>query len=241
MQPFISKNIDDLAIQVAEWFIDHVKEVLQKQDRFTVALSGGSTPKKLFKLFASGKYKDQVDWSKLHFFWGDERYVPFDDERNNAKMATDLLFDHVPIVKEQIHIMRTDIPQEESVKQYEDVLKKYFADEGPSFDLVFLGMGGDGHTLSLFPGQENIHEKEKWVMAFYLEEQKMHRITLTAPIVNRACKVVFMVAGADKAAALFQVLYGEHDPDLYPSQLIQPYQAAPIWFIDEAAAKELKP
>jgi len=240
MLPDISKNTDELSEKAAVWMIAYIKEVLQKQDHFTIALSGGNTPKKLYQLLASEKYKHQIDWSKLHFFWGDERYVPFDDDSNNAKMVFETLLDHVPVKKDQIHIMRTDIEPEESAMNYEKILKRYFENNSSTFDLVLLGLGDNAHTLSLFPGYDNIYEKHKWVMAFYLHEQKMYRITLTATVVNRATRVVFLVAGGDKAVPLYHVLYGEHDPGQYPAQLIQPYETEPKWFIDEAAAAEIQ-
>lgn len=237
--PDVSVNADELAKKVAVWITDFIEEVLKQQDRFTIALSGGNTPKKLFRILASAPFDKKIPWDKLHFFWGDERYVPFTDERNNAKMAFDSLLDHVPVRKEHIHIVRTDISPEASVAEYQQQLAAYFDGTAYSFDLVLLGLGDNAHTLSLFPGYDNIHEKKKWVMTFFLAEQQMHRITLTAPIVNRARRVAFLVSGADKAEALYQVLYGQHDPDLYPAQLIQPYAESPYWFIDEAAAKEL--
>lgn len=239
MFPDISKNTEELSEKVAVWMIAYIKEVLQRQDRFTIALSGGNTPKKLYQLLSSEKYRKQIAWNKLHFFWGDERYVPFDDDRNNAKMTFDILFNHVPVKKEQIHIIRTDIEPEQSASAYEKILKQYFENNPSTFDLVLLGIGDNAHTLSLFPGYDNIYEKQKWVMAFYLHEQKMYRITLTTPIVNRAARIVFLVAGGDKAVPLYNVLYGEHDPGQFPAQLIQPYEAEPRWFIDEAAAAEI--
>ena len=240
MGPVIFSNADELSVSVAEWMIGYITDVLKKKDRFTLVLSGGSTPKKLYQLLASEKYSSQVDWSKIHFFWGDERYVPFDDERNNAKMAFDTLLNKVPVNKEHIHIMRTDVEPKESAAAYELLLKQYFTDGAVSFDLVLMGIGDDGHTLSLFPGYDNIHERVKWVMAFHLAEQKMHRITLTVPIVNRASKVAFLVSGAAKATPLLHILYKEHEPDVYPAQLIQPYKERPYWFIDKAAATELE-
>jgi 6-phosphogluconolactonase len=240
MQPDISANTDELSRKVAVWMIGWIKEVLTRQDRFTIVLSGGSTPKKLYQLLASEKYRHEIDWSKLHFFWGDERYVPSDDERNNSKMAFDTLLNHVPVLKENIHIMRMDIEPVEAAASYESTLHQYFDDKPSTFDLVLLGLGDNAHTLSLFPGYEIIHERKKWVVAFHLAEQKMYRITLTVPVVNQASRVVFLVAGADKAVPLYHVLYGEHDPDLYPAQLIQPYLEKPWWFIDKAAASELE-
>src|SRR5215467_7137042 len=150
----ISNNIEELSLQVAEWMVDYIHKTFQLQDRFTIALSGGSTPKKLNLLLASDQVKYKIDWQKLHVFWGDERYVPFNDDRNNAKMAFDTLLDHVPVPKSQIHIMRTDIDANESANEYEVILHQYFPSndsKSNSFNLVILGMGDDGHTLSLFP------------------------------------------------------------------------------------------
>src|SRR5437762_186686 len=188
MHLHISKNIEDLSQHLAEWMIDYIHKTLQLQDRFTIALSGGSTPKRLHLLLASAPIKNKIDWQKLHVFWGDERYVPFTDDRNNAKMAFDTLLDHVPVPKSQIHIMQTDIDPERSADEYENTLRDYFSravtnaepgrlNEQPlipdsdrdqvsplishhsTFDLVLLGLGDNAHTLSLFPGEEVIREE----------------------------------------------------------------------------------
>ncbi len=240
MQAFISKDVDGLSEQFAEWLVSYIHEVLNKRERFTITLSGGSTPKKLYKLLASGNYKNRIDWSRMHFFWGDERFVPFDDEKNNAKMAFDELLDHVPVNKEYIHVMETTgLEPEESADKYEKMLHDYFDNEVNTFDLVILGLGNDAHTLSLFPGYEIVTENKKWVSALYLEKQDMHRITLTAAVVNRASRVAFLVSGGDKAAALYHVLASEHEPYLYPAQIIQPFNSELYWFYDEAAAADL--
>jgi len=236
----ISSDSDQLSKRVADWMVVFIHQTLKKQDRFVIALSGGSTPKKLYSLLASEEYKDKIDWKKLHFFWGDERYVPFTDERNNAKMAFDTLLNHVPVEKKNIHIIQTDITPEESAAAYEKILYEYFHHKKHSFDLVLLGLGDNAHTLSLFPGYDIVHEKEKWVDAFYLEEQKTYRVTLTAPIVNRSSRIAFLITGSDKAASLYNVAFGEHDPDLYPAQLIQPFNDELYWFTDMAAAADIK-
>lgn len=252
MQLHIFKNTDELSKTVADWMVEHISKTLQQQDRFTLVVSGGSTPKKLHELLASDNYKNKIDWSRLHIFWGDERFVPFNDERNNAKMGFDTLLNHVPVPKEQIHIMQTEnVTPEDSAKAYEEILKRYFQSPNiehatshikhPTFDLVFLGMGDDGHTLSLFPGKtEVIHETNKWCTSLWLESQNMHRITLTHPVVNNAAAVAFLVTGTAKAKALQQVLKGNYNPDLYPSQIIQPTSGELHWFVDEAAAALLK-
>jgi len=236
----VSKDNNELGRKVADWLVDYVKEVLKDSDRFTIALSGGNTPKNLYTLLAKSPYAENILWQKIHFFWGDERYVPYTDEKNNARMAYDTLLDHVNIRKENVHVMRTDLAPEASANAYEKKLKEYFDTTTHSFDLVLLGMGDDAHTLSLFPGHNKIHEKDKWVISFYLDKQQMHRITLTAPVVNRSKRVAFLVTGADKAEPLYHVLYGMHDPDLYPAQLIQPFNGETYWFVDTAAASELQ-
>lgn len=221
-----------LAKAVADEIVDLVKKTLEHKDRFTFVLSGGSTPKKLYELLASAEYKDQIDWEKVHIFWGDERYVPFTDEKNNAKMSFETLLDHVPVVRDHIHVMRTDLPADESSTHYEEILKQYFGENAKhTFDLVLLGMGSDGHTLSLFPGYPIVHETEKWADSFFLQEQNMYRITLTRSVVNKSHNIFFLVAGADKAEALNQVLEGQPNPDKYPSQVIRPEDGRLLWFL----------
>jgi 6-phosphogluconolactonase len=240
MELNVYKNPDELSHAVAKWIADSIAATLKQQDRFTIALSGGSTPIALHKILAASPYKEQIDWSKVHVFWGDERAVPFQDDRNNAKMAYDTLLNLVPIPPYHIHVMRTDIDPVESATEYEKILHFYFDQTATSFDLVLLGMGGDGHTLSLFPGTAAVHEEKAWTIAFFLKAQDMFRITLTKTIVNRAARVAFLTVGADKAHALKEVLQGAYNPDLYPSQEIKPVKGELYWFVDEAAASELK-
>jgi 6-phosphogluconolactonase len=235
----VTKDINDLSVQFAEWLVQYIEKVLKKQDRFTLVLSGGSTPKKLYRLLASETYRNKIDWSRMHFFWGDERYVPFTDERNNAKMAFETLLDHVPVVKEQVHIIRTDIDSEASASEYEKTLHQYFPDKNHTFDLVLLGLGENAHTLSLFPGHFEVDEKSNWVKSIYLREENMYRITMTAPVVNAAACVVFLISGHEKMTALYNVFSKEHNPILYPAQIIQPYNDELYWWVDEAAAADL--
>jgi 6-phosphogluconolactonase len=239
MEVLIAKDPDELSHKVADWIWKYIEKILRKQDRFTIVLSGGNTPKKLYQLLASPAYINKIDWKKIHFFWGDERCVPITDERNNAKMAFDALLDHVPVKKENIHIVRTDIRPEDAAVEYEKLLQNYFPDPAHTFDLVLLGMGDNAHTLSLFPGYSVVTEKEKWVASFFLQEQQMHRVTLTAPVINAAARIIFLVSGGDKAAALHHVLSDEYDPELYPAQIIRPYFGDLFWWVDEAAAVNL--
>ena len=242
--------------------IDYIGETLHEHDRFTIALTGGSTPKNLYSLLASDEFKNRIDWSRLHIFWGDERYVPFTDDRNNAKMSFDSLLDHVPVPKSQIHPMRTDIDAEQSAKEYEKILDGYFSEaasymlqasgSGPgmplitdypsltTFDLVLLGLGGNAHTLSLFPGEVMIHEKKRWVISYFVKEVNMVRITLTAPFVNLSRRIAFLVSGQNKADAVSHVILNDYAPDLYPAQLIKPANGELYWFLDEAAAMRLE-
>lgn len=240
MQLHVQKDPTAVSQELAEWITLNIESTLQSQGRFIWVVTGGNSPKLLYELLASSPYKERIDWKRLHIFWGDERAVPYTDSRNNARMTFEQLLNHVPVVKEQVHIMRTDIGPEESAAEYEKVLHQYFPAEGATFDLVLNGMGDDGHTLSLFPQTAVIHERKAWVKAFYLAPQEMYRITLTAPIVNRARKVAFLTFGSNKANALQQVLKGERNVDQYPSQIIQPASGELHWFVDEAAAVALK-
>ena len=170
MQLHIYKNADVLNKIFADWLVNYINTTLQVQDKFSIVLSGGNTPQKLNELLASENYKNKIDWRKLHFFWGDERFVSLNDERNNAKMAFDTLLNHIPVVKENIHIIPTEnITPEASAQQYENVIQQYFQQHYSSFDLVLLGMGNDGHTLSLFPHQPVIYENKKWVTIVSVE------------------------------------------------------------------------
>jgi 6-phosphogluconolactonase len=244
MEFHVYKDAESFNPAVADWVVEVIKKALTKKDRCTIALSGGGTPRALYKLLSESPRKQKIDWSRLHFFWGDERAVPFDDPRNNAKMAFDTLLGKVPVPTAQIHVMRTDIPPEESAHEYEKLLRDYFEDTLPdempvTFDLVLLGMGDDGHTLSLFPGIPEIFEDHHWAMSLFLKSQDMYRITLTRVVVNLSSCVAFLVVGAAKAKALKEVLQGSFHPEHYPSQLIQPVIGELHWFVDEAAASQL--
>jgi 6-phosphogluconolactonase len=239
MQLHVHKNPDELSHALAKWIATEIETRLKHSDRFTWVVTGGNSPKQLYEILSSGDYKNRIDWKKLHIFWGDERAVPFADDRNNARMTYQYLLNRVPVVKNQVHIMNTAVSPEQSAADYQKILHKYFTNTGPSFDLVLNGMGDDGHTLSLFPHTEVITEKYAWVKSFYLAQQEMHRITLTAPIVNRARKVAFLTFGANKANALKEVLQGNKNAELYPSQIIQPEDGELHWWVDEAAASGL--
>ncbi|MDE3185788.1 MAG: 6-phosphogluconolactonase [Bacteroidota bacterium] len=239
MKLHIFDDKEILSEQLAEWICDLISDTLKHQQFFTIVLSGGGTPKMLYQKLASEKFKARIDWQRIHVFWGDERVVPFSDERNNAKMAFDFLLNHVDIPASQIHIMRTDIEPNFAVAEYRKKLHTFFDSTGHSFDLVLLGMGDDGHTLSLFPGSLLIDEHYRWVNSVYNEQQQMYRMTLMPLLVNKAGKVVFMVDGEKKAGVLEKVLEGEYKPAEFPAQLISPENGELHWFLDKAAAKNL--
>jgi 6-phosphogluconolactonase len=242
MKVNISNDLSTLSANVALWLVDYCREVLENHNGFTIALSGGSTPKSLYRLLATEPYKSQINWKQLHFFWGDERAVPFSDEKNNARMAFDELLSHVPVPRNQIHPIRTDLGPVEAAQAYDQLLHQYFDKQLYTFDLVLLGLGDNAHTLSLFPGyNELIHESTSWVKSFWLKEQDMDRITLTASAVNKAGRIAFLVSGSDKATALHQVIDGAYDPVKYPAQVIRPLNNELSWFVDTPAASMLKP
>jgi len=241
MQLHILKDISEISKHVADFLVEKSNEVLQKQDQFTIALSGGSTPKALHELLSGDEYKNKIDWSKWHFFMGDERFVPITDDRSNAKMCYETLLNHVPVNKEHIHFYQTEnISPEESSGHYEQILHQFFDGKETGLDVILLGMGDNAHTLSLFPHQPIIFETKKWVDSFWLEEQNMYRITMTHPVANHAAQVIFLAAGANKQEALKEVLQGKYNPDEYPSQIIRPQPGELHWFVDEAAAKLLE-
>ncbi len=243
MKMHICKNADEMAASVADYMVQLMKNTLKKKDVFSLVLSGGSTPKKLYELLAQPKYNNAIDWQKVHIFFGDERFVPQGDERNNAQMAINTLLGKVNIPAKNIHKMQTEhITPEASACEYEEVLNDFFKQHNHSpentFDLVLLGMGDDAHTLSLFPGDDKvINEKKRLVVSLWLQQQNMHRITLTAGVVNRALSIIFMVSGSSKAKALHHVLEGKKDIISFPSQVISPTHGDLHWFADENAVQ----
>ncbi len=239
MKLHIYKNKEELSQALATWMCEVIESTLKEQEYFSLVLSGGSTPQLLYKALISDAFKDKINWSRIHVFWGDERAVPYSDDRNNAKMAHELLLNHVDIPATNVHIMRTDIEPNFSTDAYRKMLHDFFDNTFTTFDLVLLGMGDDGHTLSLFPGSTIIEEHDHWVNSVYNSEQEMYRITLMPKIVNRAARIAFMAEGEKKAKMLQQVLQGPYEPSKFPAQIIKPDDGELHWFVDEAAAREL--
>jgi 6-phosphogluconolactonase len=226
---------EEITSQAANIFIAAAQNAIEKQGRFVVALTGGSSPVALYTLLATAPYKNKIDWEKVFVFWGDERWVPLDDALSNAKMADDTLLSHVSISKNNIFPMyKEGVSAEAYALEYEESIKSITGEDG-QFDLILLGMGDDGHTASLFPGQAVLQEQYKWVAAYYLESQTMFRITLTAALINRAKQIVVLTFGENKAQALNEVLYGAYDPEKYPTQLIKPLDGELLFLTDKAA------
>ena len=215
-------------------------ERARERGRFSVALAGGSTPKRIYELLAGEEFSSQLDWSKVHVFFGDERCVPPDHADSNYRMANEALLSQVALPDENVHRMRGEGDAVANARLYEDELRGFFGDEKwPQFDLVMLGMGDDGHTASLFPETSALDVQNAWVTANWVEKFDTFRVTLTATAINHARQVMFIITGASKADRLQEVLYGERDEHRLPSQLIQPQEGALAWFLDEAAAVKL--
>ncbi|NMH27406.1 6-phosphogluconolactonase [Flavobacterium sp. SE-s28] len=237
----VFKDSVQLSEAAAAIFVSAAHEAVSKRGKFTVALTGGSSPAKLYELLSAPEYRDKVDWQKTFVFWGDERWVPIEDEKSNAGMANKVFLDKINIPNDHVFPMWSALLEpEEQAQHYEQLLRKHLGDSG-EFDLILSGMGEDGHTASLFPGTEVLHEKTKWVAAYYLASQHMFRITLTAPLINKAKRNVVLVFGANKAQAFGQVIAGAYNPEKYPSQLLKPVSGELIWLADEAAADDLPP
>lgn len=232
----IYESSEELAEAAAQEFAARAGEAIDQRGRFAVVLAGGSTPKATYEVLASD-YADRIDWSNVHFFFGDERSVPPDHEDSNYRMAREALLDHVPAGS--VHRMQGQLPPDEAAEAYEQELRDFFgSEELPRFDLILLGTGGDGHTASLFPETAALEVHDRWVVANPVLKLETTRITLTVPIINAARAVYFLVAGEGKAGPVAEILEGTPDPRQYPATLIQP-QGGPKWMLDRPAASEL--
>lgn len=233
------QDSEDISRKAAELFVQLAAESISSHDRFAVALSGGSTPKILYSRLAGIA---DIPWNGIHLFWGDERCVPPDHRDSNYRMTREALLDRAPIPAANIHRIRGEDPQPETAAlDYELEIRNVFgtADAWPRFDLVFLGMGDDGHTASLFPGTSALKVTDRLVVSNYVEKFAANRITFTAPLINHAAHVAFLISGESKASPLKEVLHGTRQPDIYPSQLIQPVDGKLTLFVDHPAANLL--
>jgi len=246
-QVIVLPNPPAVAQRAADELLKAVNQAIAETGSFTVALAGGSTPKALYSLLAEDPaYSSKIPWAKLHFFFGDERHAPPDNNESNFHMANETLFSKGFVKPEQITRIKGEYADtEKAALEYEQALRAYFKlkdGEYPRFDLVLLGMGDEGHTLSLFPGTRALHAAanrfvvRNWVGKLYTE-----RITITAPVANQASRVLFCVTRADKALALKAVLEGPYEPEQLPAQLIQPASGNLLWLVDQDAGSMLAP
>ena len=242
------KVVPDLAAlsrAAADEFSRCAREAIAARGRFTVALSGGSTPQPAHALIANDQ-NDQNDparrlpWEAIHVFFGDERNVPSTDKDSNFRAANETLLSKIPIPPGNVHRILAELDANAAATQYQDELRKIFqprAGEWPRFDLIMLGMGPDGHTASLFPGTGALEERSRWVVANWVEKLNTWRITFTFPLINNAAEVLFLVADEKKSGLLKEVLQGK--PGVYPCQRVQPVNGRLLWFVDKATARLL--
>ncbi len=242
MQIAIFDDKHTLSKHAAEYIMRIAKESIELRGRFTIALTGGTTPGEAYSLLGSEPIRSQIDWQLVHIFWGDERCVPHTDPESNYYLAQETLFDKVAIPKSQIHPVPADQPDREAASQsYSAEMQSTFGtNEVPRFDLIHLGMGPEGHTASLFPHQDSLHEEHRLVMPVSVPKPPPDRLTFTPPLLNAARNVLFLVSGSEKADALHAILEGEYQPDEYPAQIVRPTNGEVVWMLDRAAAQKLQ-
>jgi 6-phosphogluconolactonase len=236
----VFKQTDQAITALADFFVECANEAISKHNKFSVALSGGSSPKKLYELLASDTYKNKIDWTKVYFFFGDERYVAKDHPDSNYLMAKRAFLNALAIPENQIYSIDTDLDPATAAQDYQRCICNYFGSEATCFDLILLGLGDDAHTASIFPGTSLVWIDEELVKEVYLEDKAVYRISFTAPLINLANNVAFLTFGANKANAIQAVLEADKDVAKYPAQLIKPTAGTLKWFVDEAAVANLK-
>jgi 6-phosphogluconolactonase len=237
----VEKDAAALAVRAAEEFTQAAEKAAAARGRARIAVSGGSTPKAAFALLAdpAQPWRARMPWEKLELFWVDERCVPPDDADSNYRMTREALLDKVPLKPEQVHRMEGELDPVAAAARYESLLRNAFRLEGaesPRFDLVWLGMGPDGHTASLFPHTEALNEMGRLVTANHVPQKDTWRLTLTWPVINNASAVFFLIGGADKAEMVREVFMGDRDVERLPSQLIWPASGILTLILDQAAA-----
>ena len=235
-------NAEEMAKAGANLFMDLAANAISDRGSFSVVLSGGATPKPLFEFLAADKSADLLDWSRVHFFWGDERTVPPENPESNYRQAYQTLLGPRLIQPQNIHRIKGELDPVKAASLYQKEVSDWTHASPPSFDLVLLGMGGDGHTASLFPGTKVVSNPGdfQWVAANQVPQQDVWRITFTPQLINAAKTVIFLVSGQKKAETLKRVLEGPFLPEKYPAQLINPDPGKLIWLVDQAASSNLE-
>jgi 6-phosphogluconolactonase len=239
----IVADADELAWNAAEVLRTHSQEAILAKGVFTIALSGGSTPKRLYKLLADPNqpFRDQFPWDQTHFFWTDERHVPPDHAESNYRMVLEAMLAHAPVPEANVHRMFSErVDADDTAFEYESQLRNFFNitnGEFPRFDFVLLGLGADGHTASIFPGSEVLQEKRRLIAAPFVEKLNTHRLTMTLPVLNSAASIIFLVTGEEKSEILRDVL--QVTPPQFPAQAIKPTKGELTWLVDSDAAAKL--
>jgi 6-phosphogluconolactonase len=239
----VLNDAHELYVRAAEETAHIAGESICTHGEFTLCLSGGSTPAATYDLLAT-RFHLSVDWKEVQFYWGDERCVPPDHPESNYAMANRTMLSKLALRPDQVHRMRGEDPPPKAATAYEDELRKQFGTgdgEFPRFDLIMLGLGDNRHTASLFPGDPAIHETQRMVVAVEVDAEPSKRLSFTPPVINNALRVMFLVAGQGKAAAVKDVLEGSRDPDNFPAQIVAPHKGEVIWLLDKAAASLLSP
>ncbi len=242
----ILADAEAMSRTAAEIIIEHLQASLQTHDVYSIALSGGSTPRRLYALLADdSKLRAQIPWDRLHFFWGDERHVPPDHPDSNYHMAFETMLSKVAVPPQNIHRMHAENPDvDRAAGDYAREIRRFFniaSGQMPRFNCALMGIGSDGHTASLFPGTPALNEQKRPVMANWVEKLRSFRITLTVPVFNNADLILFVVSGSQKADILKAILEGGPAPGSYPAQRIQPTHGSLLWLLDRPAAKRLDP
>jgi 6-phosphogluconolactonase len=242
MNVFVYPDKETLSQAAADYVVRVAQEAIVTRGRFTIALSGGTTPKALYGLLGGTPYREQIDWTLVEMFWSDERCVSPDDPESNYGMAHEQLLSKIQIPAIQVHRMPADQPDRDAASlAYTQEMQRIFGTNGvPSFDLLQLGMGPEGHTCSLFPHQPSLHEQTRLVMPVSVPKPPPDRLTFTPPLLNAARNVLFLVTGDEKAEAVQAVLEGDDDPDEYPAQIVRPAHGEVVWMLDTAAAARLR-
>ncbi len=228
-------NKEKLVAATTERIADCIEQAIQQNGLCNMALSGGNTPGGIFSLLASSPYRDRLDWSRLHLFWGDERMVSPEHQDSNYRLVQETLLEHIKIPHENVHRMRGEIAPEEAAAEYAELLHDHFKESPPCFDLMLLGLGEDGHTASLFPGTDAVEECEKNAVAVFVPKLDAWRVTLTLPVLNAARKILFLVSGISKSE-MVQRIMGNKQPDKeIPASMVNPQNGEIRWMLDSDA------
>jgi len=238
------EDLEALSQEAARRWLSIAQQAVAERGKFSIAISGGHTPRRLYEIMAASPYKEQVPWAQTHVFWADERRVPPSDPQSNYLMACEALLNHVTVPPAQVYRMMGEGLLSDSTADYENKLKRYFElgpRDWPRFDLVLLGLGPDGHTASMFPGTRAVSDLTHMVLVYEVPQMHMERVTLTRRVFNNSRNVIFLVSGADKAKAVAATLEGPDLPSTHPAQVIQLTDGHLVWLVDQAAAADLKP